>query len=100
MQTASAAAKAALESYMRSLAALLAPDGIPVNGVAPGHIEKDSAVGTEGGRARRESVAEFVPMARIGTPADCVGPIMFLLSPACSYITGQMIAVDGGLANL
>lgn len=97
---ASAGAKAALESYMRSLASLLAPDGIPVNGVAPGHIEKDKMVGTPGGQVRRDSVADVVPMGRIGVPSDVVGPIMFLMSPSAGYMTGQMLHVDGGIANL
>ena len=57
---------------MRSLATLLAPHGVPVNGVAPGHIEKDKHVGTQAGAARRASVAQLVPMGRIGTPADVV----------------------------
>jgi 3-oxoacyl-[acyl-carrier protein] reductase len=66
----SAASKAALESMVKTLARVVAPEGIPVNIVAPGHIEKDKSVGTEAGAARRESVQAMVPMRRIGTPDD------------------------------
>jgi 3-oxoacyl-[acyl-carrier protein] reductase len=97
---ASAASKAALESAAKSLARLLAPECIPVNIVAPGHIEKDKAVGTQNGDERRKSVSSLVPMRRIGTPNDVVGPIVFLLSESAAYITGETIHVCGGLSTL
>ena len=96
----SAAAKAALESVAKTLARVAAPDGIPVNIVAPGHVEKDKAIGTDAAAARRASVAARVPMGRIATPADIVGPILFLLSPDAGYLTGTTLHVDGGLATL
>ena len=96
----SAASKAALESMVKSLARVVAPEGIPVNIVAPGHIEKDKAIGTDQGAARRENIQAMVPMRRIGTPADVIGPVLFLLSEGARYVTGQIIHCDGGLATL
>lgn len=94
---ASAAAKAAGEALMRTLAAELAPSGVTVNAVVPGYTRKDgghSALGAEGWK----KAAEATPLGRIAEPDDIAGLIAFLLSPAARHITGQAIAVDGGLS--
>lgn len=93
---ASAAAKAGLEALAKSLALELAPDGITVNCVVPGHVEKDRQ--SEEVRAtRRTRMAPLIPMGRLAQPDDISGIVGFLLSPEASYITGQLIHVDGGL---
>lgn len=93
---ASAAAKAGLEALAKALALELAPDGITVNCVVPGHIEKETHSDDQR-RARRDQVTGLIPMGRMGQPDDVVGLIAFLLSPEAAYITGQSIHVDGGL---
>ena len=94
---ATAAAKAALAALTRSLAAQLAPDGVTVNCVVPGVIQKapgrHTAL-TEDGRAR---VLAAIPLGRLGTPEEVAAVIAFLLTPAAGYVTGQCLHVDGGL---
>jgi 3-oxoacyl-[acyl-carrier protein] reductase len=93
---ASAAAKAGLEALAKALALDLAPEGITVNCVVPGHIEKDTQDDTRKA-ARRERMQPLIPLGRMGQPEDVTGIVEFLLSPAAGYITGQLIHVDGGL---
>lgn len=89
-----AATKAALEGFGRSLARELGPRGIRVNCVAPGFLETDlSAPLSEENRAR---IARRTALGRLGAPADVVGAVEFLASPAAGFITGQVLTVDGG----
>lgn len=94
---ASAAAKAGAEALARSLAAELAPSGVTVNAVVPGYTRKDSGSTALSADAWAKA-AEITPLGRIGDPADVAALIAFLLSPAARHITGQSIAVDGGLS--
>jgi NAD(P)-dependent dehydrogenase (short-subunit alcohol dehydrogenase family) len=94
---ASAAAKAGAEALARSLAAELAPSGVTVNAVVPGYTRKDSGTTALSADAWVKA-AEITPLGRIGDPADVAALIAFLLSPAARHITGQSIAVDGGLS--
>lgn len=96
----SAAAKAAGEALVRSLAAELAPKLVTVNAVVPGYTRKDSghtAVMPKSASTVYESGAAATPFGEIAEPDDIAALIAFLLSPAARFITGQAIAVDGGL---
>jgi len=91
-----AATKAGLEGFSRSLARELGSRGIRVNAVAPGFLETDlSASLSEANRAR---IIRRTPLGRLGVPADVVGVIDFLAGPRSSFITGQVVTVDGGSA--
>jgi NAD(P)-dependent dehydrogenase (short-subunit alcohol dehydrogenase family) len=90
-----AASKGAIDTFTLGLAREVARDGIRVNAVAPGLILTDiHAAGGEPGRAER--IAPTVPMGRPGAPEEVAEPILFLLSPAASYITGAVLRVAGG----
>lgn len=86
------AAKAALIQLARSLALEVAESGVTVNVVSPGLIDHE--------HSHRESQARMlprVPLGRVGAPADVVGMVRYLLSAEASYVTGQVLTVDGGL---
>ena len=95
---ASAAAKAALEALARALAADLAPDGITVNCVAPGFVEKEAGAHAAMGSEKLRRASARIPLGRLGQPDEIAALIEFLLSPAAAYITGQTIHADGGLS--
>jgi 3-oxoacyl-[acyl-carrier protein] reductase len=94
---ATAAAKAALIALTKSLAAQLAPDGVAVNCVVPGFIEKAAGQHTSLDDAARRKAIEFIPLQRFGKPDEVAAVIEFLLSVEGGYITGQLIHVDGGI---
>lgn len=88
------ASKAAVVGFTKALAKELAPSGINVNCVAPGMIATDM-----NGHLSDEETELFrqeIPMQRIGKPEDVADVICFLASDAASYITGQILTVDGG----
>lgn len=89
-----AATKAALEGFGRSLARELGPRGIRVNCVAPGFLETDLSASLSA--ENRSRIARRTALGRLGAPADVVGAVEFLASPAAGFITGQVLTVDGG----
>lgn len=93
------AAKAAMETLTRYLAAELAPRGIAVNAVNPGLVETDSArfYGGDGYEAWKARVIQATPKGRVGTPEDIAKVIVFLCSEEADWICGQTIVADGGL---
>jgi 3-oxoacyl-[acyl-carrier protein] reductase len=95
-----AAAKAGVEGLTRAAAATYAPSGLRFNAVAPGLVDTPLAARiTQSESALRASVAMH-PVGRIGQPDDIARAIAFLLDPAGSFITGQVLGVDGGLATM
>jgi 3-oxoacyl-[acyl-carrier protein] reductase len=90
-----ACAKAYVHNLTRHLARDLGPRGIRVNAIAPGVIATPFHAATP--PERMEAMKKAVHLGRIGEPRDCVGPILFLASPAMSgYVTGQILHVNGG----
>lgn len=91
-----AASKAAMVGMTKSLAKELAPRGIHVNCIAPGFIVTSmTEVLTE---AQKESLQGKIPLARFGNPEEIANAALFLASDLSSYITGQVLTVDGGMA--
>jgi NAD(P)-dependent dehydrogenase (short-subunit alcohol dehydrogenase family) len=92
-----AASKAGVHHLTRALAKKLGPQHITVNAVAPGPFESKMMAATL--QAFGESIAKSSPLGRIGRPDDMAGVTVFLSSRAGSYVTGSVIAVDGGIAT-
>lgn len=88
------ASKGALDAYVRSLAKELGPSGIRVNAVSPGTIETEMMNGYSD--EDKEVLAEDTPLGRLGTPEEVAEVLYFLSSDKASYITGQVIGVNGG----
>jgi len=94
-QTNYAASKAGIAGFTKAVARELAPRGITVNAVAPGFI--DTEMTRTMPEKARESISQLIPMERPGTPEDVAHCVRFLASEEASYITGQVIHVNGGM---
>lgn len=91
------ASKAGLLGLTRALADKWAPDGVRVNMVAPGFIETRMTARSRADAGHEARLLRAIPMRRWGQPAEIAEAILFLASPAAGYITGQSLAIDGGL---
>jgi NAD(P)-dependent dehydrogenase (short-subunit alcohol dehydrogenase family) len=91
------AAKAALLHFTRSMAAEFAPRGIRVNALAPGTVDTDMVRNNP--PAMQRMMAEASYMRRAASPDEMVGPALFLVSDAASFVTGQVVIADGGLVQ-
>lgn len=89
------ATKAALDGLTRALARELGSRGIVVNGIAPGYLRTEMSHGLD--EAQLDQIVRRTPAGRLGEPADIARVALFLTDPANSYLTGQMLVVDGGL---
>ena len=91
-----AASKAGVIGFTKSVARELASRGITANAIAPGFIETKmtEALGPDA----REALLKQIPLNCLGQPDDVANAVLFLASPAARYITGQVLAVDGGMA--
>jgi 3-oxoacyl-[acyl-carrier protein] reductase len=92
-------AKAGLIGFVRSAALELGLRGVRINAVLPGVIESPQSLDpvNSGGPAGLERSAPAIPLGRVGQPADVADAVLFLLSGAARYVTGQSLTVDGGL---
>jgi gluconate 5-dehydrogenase len=88
------ASKGAVISLTRDLAVKWAPHSIRVNAVAPGFFETRMTTGVL--ERNLQEIERFTPMGRVGRPEELKGVAVFLASPASSYVTGQILVVDGG----
>ncbi len=95
-QTSYAAAKAGILGLTKSMAREFAGRGVTVNAVTPGFIETDMT-DEHLPEAQRVALVESIPLKRIGSPSDVADIVSFLSGPEASYITGQVLRVNGGL---
>ncbi len=93
-----AASKAGLIGMSKALAQEVASRGITVNCVAPGFIV--TAITESLAEEQRQKLAENIPVARLGTPADVAAAVVYLASEEAAYVTGQTLHVNGGLAMI
>jgi len=90
-----AASKAGMLGLTKSVAKELAPKGIRVNAVAPGYVSTDMTDSLSDDV--KEDLKTRIPAGRLGTPDDIAGVVSFLCSGDARYVTGQVLAVDGGM---
>ena len=90
-----AAAKAGVVGFSKSLAREIGSRNITVNCVAPGFIDTDMTRALP--EAQRQTLLQYIPLGRLGQPADVAAAVAFLASPSAGYITGTTIDVNGGM---
>jgi len=93
------ASKGGLDALTRALSAELGPQGITVNGIAPGYFATEANREMVDDRSTKRWLKGRTSLGRWGLPEEIAGAAVFLASPAASYISGQIIAVDGGFTS-
>lgn len=91
-----AAAKSGVGGVTKAMANELAPHGVQVNAIAPGYIATNNTAALQADPTRNRQILERIPAGRWGDPSDIAGAAVFLASPASNYVTGHVLAVDGG----
>jgi 2-deoxy-D-gluconate 3-dehydrogenase len=91
-----AAAKGGLAQLTKALANEWASKGINVNAIAPGYMDTDNTEALRHDPVRSRQILDRIPAGRWGQPDDLAGAVVFLASPAASYVHGHILAVDGG----
>lgn len=91
-----AAAKSGVGGVTKAMANELAPKGVQVNAIAPGYISTNNTAALQADETRNRQIMERIPAGRWGRPQDIAGAALFLASPASDYVTGHILAVDGG----
>jgi 2-deoxy-D-gluconate 3-dehydrogenase len=91
-----AAAKSGVAGVTKAMANELAAKGVQVNAIAPGYIATNNTAALQADETRNRQILERIPTGRWGRPEDIAGTAVFLASPAADYVTGQVLAVDGG----
>ncbi len=89
------ASKAGVIGFTKTIAKELASRGVLVNAVAPGFIDTDMTKALP--ESARETLLKLIPLSRLGSPDDVARAVLFLSSDLASYITGQVVIVDGGM---
>lgn len=95
-----AAAKAGIEGLVRSAAATYAGSGIRVNAVAPGMVRTPATEGLLANEKAEAASVDLHALGRLGEPEDVASAVVWLLSPSQSWVTGQVVGVDGGLMSV
>ena len=91
-----AAAKSGVAGVTKAMANELAPHGVQVNAIAPGYIATNNTAALQADETRNRQILERIPAGRWGRPADIAGAAVFLASTSSDYVSGQVLAVDGG----
>lgn len=90
-----AATKAGMDGITRALARELGARKIRVNSIAPGYLTTEMTHGLDD--QQQNQIVKRTPLGRLGTPEDVLGSVLFLLSDAAKFITGQVLVIDGGI---
>lgn len=90
------AAKHAVAGLTKAMANELAPFGVTVNAIAPGYVATENTKALRADPDRSRQILERIPAGRWAEPSDLASAAIFLCAPASGYVTGQILAVDGG----